>query len=225
MTPEWLVTWAPVIVALFSALAAWQSARAARKSADMARQEFLVARRPFPYIRWTDARLTEIVTVDDERGPGRAGLIVNGRIHEASNVPTTLHRVRMRLTVGSREVGHVEDPGAFRDLPVGRGALLFGEHVYYILHDVRADLTINRTEYEDFARRDVPIIVAETELVVSGPEQPCETWRIAAWFTHSRNEGEGSILSVRQFPPSRDPEPGRADDTDGQPLCPDSWPA
>ena len=220
MSSEWLA----VILALVSAVASWHSARAAGKSADMARQEFLVARRPFPYIRWADARLTEIVPVDDERGSGRAGLIVNGRIHEASNVPTILHSVRMRLRVGSREVGYVEDPGPFRDLPVGRGALLFGEHVYYTLHDVRSDLTINRAEYEDFARRDAPIIVAETELVVSGPEQPCETWRILAWFIHSRNAGEGYILSVRQFPPSRDPERARADESDGQPLRPDSWP-
>lgn len=220
MSPEWLA----VILALVSALASWRSARAAWKSADMARQEFLVARRPFPYIRWADARLTEIVPVNDELGPGRAGLIVNGRIHEASNVPTTLHRVRMRLRVGSREVGYVEDPGPFWDLPVERGVLLFGEHVYYILHDVRSDLIINRAEYDDFARRDAPIIVAETELVVSGPEQPCETWRIVAWFIHSRSEGEEYILSVRQFPPSRESESALVDESDGQPLRPDSWP-
>lgn len=71
MTPEWLASWAPVILALLAALAAWKSARAASISADMARKEFQVARRPFPYVRWNDARLTEIVTAD-ERAPGQA---------------------------------------------------------------------------------------------------------------------------------------------------------
>lgn len=223
MTPEWLVAWAPVILALLSALAAWKSARAAWKSADMAHKEFQVARRPFPYIRWDDARLTEIVTTD-EHGPGQAGLTINGRIHEASGVPTTLHRVRMRLRVGPREVGHGEDPDAFQDLPIGRGALLFGEHVYYILHDVRSDLTINRAAYEDFARRGVPIITVEAELVVSGPEQSSETWRIVAWLIHSRDdEGKGYILRVRHFPPIRDPESNPAGNSDQEPLRPHFW--
>ena len=223
MSSEWLVAWAPVLLALLSALAAWKAARAASISADMARKEFQIARRPFPYIRWDDARLTEIVMLDDEHGPGHAGLIVNGRVHEASGVPTTLHRVQMRLRVGPRELGHVEEPGPFQDLPVGRGALLFGEHMYYILHEVRSDLTINRAEYEDFARRGVPIIVVETELVVSGPEQPRETWRIAAWLIHSRNEKDGFILSVRQFPPIRDQESDRPGGTDREPLRPHFW--
>lgn len=218
MSPEWLVACATVILALLSALAAWKSARAASTSAEIARNEIQVARRPFPYIRWDEARLTEIVTMDDEHGPGQAGLIITGRVHEASGVPTTLHRARMRLSVGDGE-----DLGAFRDLPVGRGALLFGEYVYYILHDVRSGLIIDRAEYEDFARRGVPIIVVETELVVSGPDQPCETWRIVAWLNHSRNEGEGYVLSVRHFPPSRDPDSDRARDNALEPLRPHFW--
>ena len=223
MPPEWLVAWAPVLLALLSALAASLSAHAARKSADTAHKEFQVARRPFPFIRWDDARLTEIVTTD-EHGQGQAGLIINGCIHEASGVPTTLHRVRMRLRVGPREVGHGEEPGAFQDLPVGRGALLFGKHVYYVLHDVRSDLTISRAVYEDFARRGVPIITAEAELVVSGPEQSSETWRIVAWLIHSRDdEGKGYILRVRHFPPIRDPESDSAGNSDQELLRPQSW--
>lgn len=50
--------------------------------------------------------------MNDEHGMGRAGLIINGCIHEASYVPTTLHRARMPLGVGPRE-----DPGPFHDLP------------------------------------------------------------------------------------------------------------
>ena len=223
MTPEGLALWAPVILAVLAAAAAWKSARAASISADMARKEFQVARRPFPYIRWNDARLTEIVAAD-EHSPVQASLTINGRIHEASGVPTALHRVRTRLRVGPREVGSGEDPGAVEDLPVGRGALLFGEHVYYILHDVRENLTISRAAYEDFARRGVPIITLETELVVSGPEQSCETWRIAAWLIHSQDdEGQGYILRVRHFPPSRDPESDPAGSSDQELLRPHFW--
>lgn len=206
MPSDWLVSWAAVIgplgtlllalVAMLTAWAAWISAKTARK-------EFQVARRPFPYIRWDDARLTEIVTLDGTDGPGPAALIVSGRVHEASSVPTTLHRARMRLRVGPREVSHVEEAGPFQDLLVGDGALLFGEHMYYILHEARPGLTINRAEYEDFARRRVPIIVVETELVVSGPEQLRETWRIAAELIHSQDEKDGVILSARQSPPIR----------------------
>ena len=69
--------------------------------------------------------------MNNEHGPWQAGLIVNGRIHEVSGVPTTLHRAGMRVRVGSQEIRHVEDPGPFQDLPVGGGALLFGEHMYW----------------------------------------------------------------------------------------------
>lgn len=189
----------------------------------MARTKFRAAGQPFPYIKWDDARLTKIVTLDGRDGPGQAGLILSGRVHEASNVPTTLHRVRMRLRVGSREVGHIEEPGPFQDTRVDREELLFGEHVYYPLYEVRENLTINPAEYEDFARRGVPIVVVETELVVSGPEQPRETWHITAGLIHSRNEKDGFTLSVRSFPPRYSHESGRPGATDREPLRPHFW--
>ena len=226
MPPEWLVAWAPVIGPIGTvllALVAMRTARAASISAEMARKEFQVARRPFPYIRWDGARLTEIVTRDDEHGAGQAGVIVGGRVHEASGVPTTLHSARIRLLVGTRGVGSLEDPGPFQDVPFAQGALLFGEHMYYILHEVRPDLTINRVEYEDFARRSVPILIVEVELVVSGPKQPHETWHVVAWFTHSKHEKDGYLLSVRHFPSSHEHGSGRADDRDRVLLRPHVW--
>ncbi len=189
----------------------------------MARKKFRAGGQPFPYIQWDDARLTDIVTLDGTDGPGQAGLIISGRVHEASNVPTTLHSVRMRLRVGRWEVGHVEGAGPFQDVQVEREELLFGEYVYYPLYEVRPNLTINRTEYDDSARQGVPIVVVETELVVSGPEQPRETWHIAAWLIHSRNEKDGFTLSVRSFPPSRNDESDRPGGTDREPPRPHLW--
>lgn len=203
----------------------WRASEPDPISADMARKDFRVARRPFPYIRWDNARLTEIVTIDDEHGPGQAGLILSGRVHEASGVPTTLRRARVRLRVGSRAVGGVEGPGAFRDLPVAPGALLFGQHLYYPLHDVREGLIVKPAEYKEFARRSrpSPIIAVEVELVVSGPEQQCETWCIDAWLSHSRHEQNGYALSVQPLPPVRQHESHRADDSDRAPVCPHPW--
>jgi hypothetical protein len=224
MSSEYLVAWASVVsvvLALLSTAAAWSAARAASDSARTARKKFRADGQSFPYIKWDDARL--IVTLDGPDEPRQAGLIISGRVHEASNVPTTLHRVRMRLRVGLREVGYVEGPGPFQDARIEREELLFGKHVYYPLYEVRPNLTINRAEYKDSARRGVPIVVVETELVVSGPEQHPETWHITAWLIHSRSEDNGFILSVRAFPPRHDHESDRLDDTEREPLRPHFW--